>query len=192
MRVLVRHRWPGNIRELQNYIERAVILSSNGIFEPGPLEDCEPSEPEIVNPTLEEKIRREIIAACESANWSRWSGRSSRQTRLESHHAVSQDEAPWYCATCASDSRTHLSGERAEVAAEFQICLQHREFACSRFRDQPMAASSSRSVAELKQKMSRSSANCSPWRKRGSTSDGFEGCDTRQPGCGEISRRLRG
>jgi formate hydrogenlyase transcriptional activator len=69
MRVLVRHRWPGNIRELQNYIERAVILSSDGIFEPGPLEDCEPSEPEIVNPTLEEKIRREIIAACESANW---------------------------------------------------------------------------------------------------------------------------
>jgi len=69
MRALVRHHWPGNIRELQNYIERAVILSSDGIFEPGPLEDCEPSEPEIVNPTLEEKIRREIIAACESANW---------------------------------------------------------------------------------------------------------------------------
>ena len=69
MRVLVRHRWPGNIRELQNYIERGVILSNDGIFEPGPLETCEPPEPEIVNPTLEEKIRREIIAACESANW---------------------------------------------------------------------------------------------------------------------------
>jgi len=69
MRVLVRHYWPGNIRELQNYIERGVILSNDGIFEPGPLEDCEPPEPEIVNPTLEEKIRREIIAACESANW---------------------------------------------------------------------------------------------------------------------------
>ena len=69
MRVLVRHGWPGNIRELQNYIERGVILSNDGIFEPGPLETCEPPEPEIVNPTLEEKIRREIIAACESANW---------------------------------------------------------------------------------------------------------------------------
>jgi formate hydrogenlyase transcriptional activator len=69
MRALVRHWWPGNIRELQNYIERGVILSNDGIFEAGPLETCEPPEPEIVNPTLEEKIRGEIIAACESANW---------------------------------------------------------------------------------------------------------------------------
>jgi formate hydrogenlyase transcriptional activator len=69
MRALVRHRWPGNIRELQNYVERGVILSNGGIFESGPLETCEPPEPEIVNPTLEEKIRREIIAACQSAKW---------------------------------------------------------------------------------------------------------------------------
>jgi formate hydrogenlyase transcriptional activator len=69
MRALVRHPWPGNTRELQNYIARGVILSNDGIFEPGPLETCEPPEPEILNPTLEEKIRREIIAACESANW---------------------------------------------------------------------------------------------------------------------------
>src|SRR6201987_4041601 len=69
MRVLVRHSWPGNIRELQNYIERGVILSNDGIFEPGPLETRESQEPEIVNPTLEEKVRGEIIAACESAKW---------------------------------------------------------------------------------------------------------------------------
>jgi formate hydrogenlyase transcriptional activator len=69
MRALVGHCWPGNIRELQNYIARGVILSNDGIFEPGPLETCEPPEPEIVNPTLEEKIRGEIIAACESAKW---------------------------------------------------------------------------------------------------------------------------
>ena len=69
MRALVRHYWPGNIRELQNYIARGVILSNDGIFEPGPLEAYEPPEPEIVNPTLEEKIRREILAACQSAKW---------------------------------------------------------------------------------------------------------------------------
>jgi formate hydrogenlyase transcriptional activator len=69
MCALVRHYWPGNIRELQNYIARGVILSNDGIFEPGPLEACEPPEPEIVSPTLEEKIRREILAACRSANW---------------------------------------------------------------------------------------------------------------------------
>ena len=81
MRAMVRHCWPGNIRELQNYIACGVILSNNGIFEPGPLEACEPPEPENVNPTLEEKIRREIIAACQSAKW-RLGGREGAAARL--------------------------------------------------------------------------------------------------------------
>ena len=69
MRALVRHHWPGNIRELQNYIARGVILSNDGLFEPGPLERCEPLEPGIANPTLEDKVRREILVACQRANW---------------------------------------------------------------------------------------------------------------------------
>jgi formate hydrogenlyase transcriptional activator len=69
MRSLVRHHWPGNIRELQNYIERGVILSSDGVFEPAPLESHQPPEPEISNPTLEDKVRREILAACQRSNW---------------------------------------------------------------------------------------------------------------------------
>src|SRR5882724_2910443 len=69
MRPLVRHHWPGNIRELQNYIARGVVLSNDGIFDPGPLESYEPLEPEISNPTLEDKVRREILAACQRANW---------------------------------------------------------------------------------------------------------------------------
>src|SRR5438445_3973954 len=69
MRAMVRHCWPGNLRELQNYIARGVILSNDGIFEPAPLESCEPLEPEVSNPTLEEKVRREILAACQRANW---------------------------------------------------------------------------------------------------------------------------
>ena len=69
MRSLARHCWPGNIRELQNYIARGVILSNDGIIEPAPLESCEPLEPEVSNPTLEEKVRREILAACQRANW---------------------------------------------------------------------------------------------------------------------------
>ena len=69
MRALVRHPWPGNIRELQNYIARGVILSKDGVFEPAPLENCEPLPREISNTTLEEKIRQEILAACVRSNW---------------------------------------------------------------------------------------------------------------------------
>ena len=69
MRMLVEHAWPGNIRELQNYVERGVILSSNGVFDPPPPERCEQEPPEIANPTLEDKVRHEILAACQRANW---------------------------------------------------------------------------------------------------------------------------
>jgi formate hydrogenlyase transcriptional activator len=69
MRMLVEHAWPGNIRELQNYVERGVILSNNGVFDPPPPERCEQEPPEFVNPTLEDKVRHEILAACQRANW---------------------------------------------------------------------------------------------------------------------------
>jgi formate hydrogenlyase transcriptional activator len=69
MRSLVRHPWPGNIRELQNYVARGVILSTDGVFEPAPPEECEPAPVEIPNPTLEDKVRQEILAACQRANW---------------------------------------------------------------------------------------------------------------------------
>jgi len=70
MRLLVRHPWPGNIRELQNYIARAVILSNDGTFESVPLEHFEsPEVEELANPTLEDKVREEILDACRRANW---------------------------------------------------------------------------------------------------------------------------
>jgi formate hydrogenlyase transcriptional activator len=69
MRSLVRHHWPGNIRELQNYIARGVVLSNDGIFEAAPLQYQQPLEPAISNPTLEDKVRREILAACQRSNW---------------------------------------------------------------------------------------------------------------------------
>src|SRR5215468_8069 len=62
MRCMVRHSWPGNIRELQNYIARGVILSSDGVFEQPPLENCAPLEPELeaANSTLEED-RKSVV-----------------------------------------------------------------------------------------------------------------------------------
>jgi formate hydrogenlyase transcriptional activator len=69
MRMLVRHPWPGNIRELQNYVARGVILSTDGVFDPPPPERCEPAPSQVANPTLEDKVRQEILIACQRANW---------------------------------------------------------------------------------------------------------------------------
>jgi formate hydrogenlyase transcriptional activator len=69
MHSIVNHCWPGNIRELQNYIARGVILSNDGVFEPVPLESYEPFERAIANTTLKDKIRQEILTACLLANW---------------------------------------------------------------------------------------------------------------------------
>jgi formate hydrogenlyase transcriptional activator len=69
MRAIVRHPWPGNIRELQNYVARGVIRSRGGVFESPAPEKCEPAPPEITNPTLEDKVRKEILTACQRANW---------------------------------------------------------------------------------------------------------------------------
>ena len=71
MRSLVRHSWPGNIRELQNYVARGVILANDGVFAPAPPEEPEPAPvgTSASNPTLEDKIRQEILAECQRANW---------------------------------------------------------------------------------------------------------------------------
>jgi formate hydrogenlyase transcriptional activator len=69
MRALVRHPWPGNIRELQNYVARGVILSTDGLFDSAPPEKSEPAPAELSNPTLEDRVRQEILAACQRANW---------------------------------------------------------------------------------------------------------------------------
>jgi formate hydrogenlyase transcriptional activator len=69
MRSMLNHSWPGNIRELQNHVARGVILSTDGVFEPAEIEKFEPAPAEISNPTLEDKVRQEILAACQRANW---------------------------------------------------------------------------------------------------------------------------
>ena len=69
MRSMVNHPWPGNVRELQNYVARGVILSDLGVFQPGVLESDPTPAPEISNPTLEDKVRAEILTACQRSNW---------------------------------------------------------------------------------------------------------------------------
>src|ERR1043166_4531732 len=43
MDAFIAYSWPGNVRELQNLVERAVILSNNGVL-PNPLPRCERSD----------------------------------------------------------------------------------------------------------------------------------------------------
>jgi formate hydrogenlyase transcriptional activator len=70
MSALVSYQWPGNIRELQNFIERSAILTSGNVLHP-PLAslqravETEPSEPT----TLEEAERRHIRKILEQARW---------------------------------------------------------------------------------------------------------------------------
>lgn len=62
--------WPGNIRELQNIIERAVILSNDGVL-PNPLPKAE-AQDSIMPPntiTLRDSERTLIMSALESVGW---------------------------------------------------------------------------------------------------------------------------
>jgi formate hydrogenlyase transcriptional activator len=72
MAAMVRYPWPGNIRELQNVIERAVILSKGPILKV-PLADlkvrgAEPCHANLPS-TLEEVERRHILSVLEQTNW---------------------------------------------------------------------------------------------------------------------------
>ena len=71
MNVLVRYRWPGNIRELQNLVERAVILSAGPVLKV-PLNDlqAQPAAATAGNTeTLEAAERRHILEALDAADW---------------------------------------------------------------------------------------------------------------------------
>jgi formate hydrogenlyase transcriptional activator len=71
MNSLVRYHWPGNIRELQNVIERAVILSTGPVLKV-PLSDLTArSSTNGVRhaETLQEAERKHILAALEETKW---------------------------------------------------------------------------------------------------------------------------
>jgi formate hydrogenlyase transcriptional activator len=60
MAALVRHPWPGNIRELQNFIERSVILSTSTVLN-GALPEASRTAKASVPITLEEADRSHIL-----------------------------------------------------------------------------------------------------------------------------------
>jgi formate hydrogenlyase transcriptional activator len=67
--LLVRYPWPGNIRELENLIERAVILSPGPVLRVPHTEIKPPAEPTADNLTLRAAERDHILRALDATNW---------------------------------------------------------------------------------------------------------------------------
>jgi formate hydrogenlyase transcriptional activator len=84
MNALLRYPWPGNIREMQNVIERAVILSRGSILHI-PSADLKSRSGEVPEAnglaTLEEVERKHIVAVLEQTNWV-FSGPNGAAARL--------------------------------------------------------------------------------------------------------------
>jgi transcriptional regulator with GAF, ATPase, and Fis domain len=70
MSALNSYHWPGNIRELQNLIERAVILSTDGVL-PNPLPTTVTQPVTVFTPatTLRESERSLILQTLEEVGW---------------------------------------------------------------------------------------------------------------------------
>jgi formate hydrogenlyase transcriptional activator len=70
MEALVGHSWPGNIRELQNFVERSVILTAGNALRP-PLEGLrQTAEIESLEPiTMQEAERKHIRKTLEHTRW---------------------------------------------------------------------------------------------------------------------------
>jgi formate hydrogenlyase transcriptional activator len=79
MEVLVRYHWPGNIRELQNVLERAVIVSTGAVLRV-PVEELRPIPQKRLEThaapsggdmrsVLDDTERQQILTALEQSNW---------------------------------------------------------------------------------------------------------------------------
>jgi formate hydrogenlyase transcriptional activator len=82
LQAITAHDWPGNIRELQNFIEHGVIVSPDRVFEP-PLDHLGITRigSHKSHQTLEDATRTHIIQTLEETNW-QVAGRNGAAARL--------------------------------------------------------------------------------------------------------------
>jgi DNA-binding NtrC family response regulator len=76
--LLIRNRWAGNVRELENAIERAVLVRKTGEIQPGDLpesvrEDATPTQEFTIPPhrTLAEIEKMAIVQTLQRTNWNK-------------------------------------------------------------------------------------------------------------------------
>lgn len=75
LELLMQHAWPGNIRELQNVVERSVILSEGAVlrvtaeFRPQAPRSSERLERPRPSETMDDVSREHILRTLESTNW---------------------------------------------------------------------------------------------------------------------------
>ena len=67
MAALTNHHWPGNIRELQNFIERAVIMTTGTVLRPG-IEELTPQPAATTVRTLADAERAHIVETLRETN----------------------------------------------------------------------------------------------------------------------------
>ena len=69
MDTLVRYAWPGNIRELQNFIERAVILTEGAALRAPLAELRESKSKSSQGATLKEVERKHVLQVLRDTDW---------------------------------------------------------------------------------------------------------------------------
>jgi len=67
MEALQQHHWPGNIRELQNFIERSLIMTTGSVLRPS-LEELSPPQAQPLVRTLADAERAHILATLRETN----------------------------------------------------------------------------------------------------------------------------
>lgn len=82
MEALTKYEWPGNIRELQNVIERSVILSPGSVLQLAVPEITKPVPPPFRRPRLEETAERERILSALSESDGKVAGPDGAAARL--------------------------------------------------------------------------------------------------------------